>query len=64
MNTNEVGKEIICETKMQVSAYITSGGCIAIEQLDSMMNDSGLIVIHKSDVAALIRALNKLKKSS
>jgi hypothetical protein len=62
MTTNEDTKEIICETKMQVSAYIIGGG-IAIEQLDPMMNESGMIIIHKSDVAALIRALSKLKKS-
>jgi Ni2+-binding GTPase involved in maturation of urease and hydrogenase len=62
MNTNEDGKEIICETKMEVSAYITEGGGIAIEQLDPMMNESGLIVIQKSDVSPLIRALSKLKK--
>jgi len=47
---------------MEVSAYITEGGGIAIEQLDPMMNESGLIVIQKSDVSALIRALSKLKK--
>jgi hypothetical protein len=63
MNTSEDGKEIICETKMEVSAYITEGGGIAIEQLDPMMNESGLIVIQKSDVSPLIRALRKLKKS-
>ena len=64
MNTNEDSEAIIiCETKMKVSVYITNGGGIAIEQLDPMMNDAGLIIIHKSDVSPLIRALSKLKKS-
>ena len=64
MNTNEDSEGIIiCETKMKVTVYITNGGGIVIEQLDPMMNDAGLIIIHKSDVSPLIRALSKLKKS-
>jgi Ni2+-binding GTPase involved in maturation of urease and hydrogenase len=48
---------------MKVLFCITNGGGIAIEQLDPMMNKSRLIIIHKSDVSPLIRALSKLKKS-
>ena len=61
-NPDREGEEIVCETKMEISVFINQGGTITIKQLDAMGNEPSLICVHKNDVTALVRALNKLKR--